>query len=243
MRCLSKTWGWIRPPRSACCCSASPRYAAGCGWARSPRWTSGSRPYTIPGLERTRREYMQHHLALAGRSDTLFSDDAVALIHQVSRGLPRLVNNLAVAVADRRVRCQQGDRRRVRRPRRGRRSLRRMTLSLFDAARGPAGRQRRSGARRAGRRRRTPPPTRPARRDRQHARAAHRGRPRRDPHPAARRLRRRRRPRRLVPVEATRHHPNEFMILVGDSAKARRARPGTTSAAARHRRPLDSRGP
>ena len=52
-----------------------------------------------------------HHLKLAGRSDTLFSDDAVALIHEVSRGLPRLVNNLAVAVADRRVRRQQGDRR------------------------------------------------------------------------------------------------------------------------------------
>lgn len=26
----------------------------------------------------------------------MFSDDAVALIHQVSRGLPRAVNNLAV---------------------------------------------------------------------------------------------------------------------------------------------------
>ena len=37
------------------------------------------------------------NLALAGRSDTLFSDDAVALIHDTSRGLPRLVNNLAVA--------------------------------------------------------------------------------------------------------------------------------------------------
>jgi len=40
--------------------------------------------------------YIAHHLALAGRSDTLFSDDATALIHQVSRGLPRAVNNLAV---------------------------------------------------------------------------------------------------------------------------------------------------
>ena len=33
---------------------------------------------------------------LAGRSDTLFSDDALALIHQVSRAVPRAVNNLAV---------------------------------------------------------------------------------------------------------------------------------------------------
>ena len=40
--------------------------------------------------------YITHHLTLAGRSDTLFSDDATALIHQVSRGLPRAVNNLAV---------------------------------------------------------------------------------------------------------------------------------------------------
>ncbi len=40
--------------------------------------------------------YLAHHLKLAGRSDTLFSDDATALIHQISRGLPRAVNNLAV---------------------------------------------------------------------------------------------------------------------------------------------------
>lgn len=40
--------------------------------------------------------YLRHHLALAGRSDNLFSDDAVALIHQTSRGYPRAVNNLAL---------------------------------------------------------------------------------------------------------------------------------------------------
>jgi type II secretory pathway predicted ATPase ExeA len=40
--------------------------------------------------------YLSHHLKLAGRSDTLFSDDALALIHQVSRGLPRAINNLAI---------------------------------------------------------------------------------------------------------------------------------------------------
>lgn len=39
--------------------------------------------------------YIEHHLKLAGRSDRLFSDDAIALIHEVSRGLPRQVNNLA----------------------------------------------------------------------------------------------------------------------------------------------------
>ena len=41
--------------------------------------------------------YVRHHLQLAGRADPLFSDDAVAAIHQASRGYPRQVNNLAVA--------------------------------------------------------------------------------------------------------------------------------------------------
>jgi len=40
--------------------------------------------------------YIAHHLKLAGRADTLFSDDATTLIHQVSRGLPRAINNLAL---------------------------------------------------------------------------------------------------------------------------------------------------
>ena len=54
--------------------------------------------YAINGLSATETQsYVEHHLALAGRSDTLFSDDAVALIHDTSRGLPRLINNLAVA--------------------------------------------------------------------------------------------------------------------------------------------------
>ncbi|MGI9002215.1 MAG: ExeA family protein [Pseudonocardia sp.] len=41
--------------------------------------------------------YLRHHLTLAGRSDTLFSDDAITLIHTTSRGYPRAVNNLAIA--------------------------------------------------------------------------------------------------------------------------------------------------
>ena len=40
--------------------------------------------------------YIGHHLSLAGRSDPLFSDDAIGLIHQTARGIPRAVNNLAV---------------------------------------------------------------------------------------------------------------------------------------------------
>ena len=40
--------------------------------------------------------YVKHHLGLAGRTDTLFSDDALAVIHQASRGLPRAINTLAL---------------------------------------------------------------------------------------------------------------------------------------------------
>lgn len=53
--------------------------------------------YTMTGMTRDETSsYVGHHLKLAGRSDTLFSDDALNLIHQVSRGLPRAINNLAV---------------------------------------------------------------------------------------------------------------------------------------------------
>jgi type II secretory pathway predicted ATPase ExeA len=53
--------------------------------------------YSMPPMngEET-ASYVKHHLALAGRTDTLFSDDAVALIHTTARGYPRAVNNLAL---------------------------------------------------------------------------------------------------------------------------------------------------
>ena len=53
--------------------------------------------YAIPPMsQRDTADYIAHHLQLAGRADTLFSDDAVTRIHKASRGLPRAVNNLAV---------------------------------------------------------------------------------------------------------------------------------------------------
>jgi type II secretory pathway predicted ATPase ExeA len=53
--------------------------------------------YSMPGMDPAETGlYIAHHLKLAGRSDTLFSDDAITLIHQVSRGIPRAINNLAV---------------------------------------------------------------------------------------------------------------------------------------------------
>lgn len=39
--------------------------------------------------------YVAHHLELSGRSNTLFSDNALACNHQAARGLPRAVKNLA----------------------------------------------------------------------------------------------------------------------------------------------------
>lgn len=53
--------------------------------------------YTLTAMTPTEtKTYLAHHLALAGRSDTLYSDDAIALIHQIGRGIPRAINNLAV---------------------------------------------------------------------------------------------------------------------------------------------------
>ena len=53
--------------------------------------------YAIPPMTRADTgDYIAHHLRLAGRTDTLFTDDAVARIHKASRGLPRAVNNLAI---------------------------------------------------------------------------------------------------------------------------------------------------
>jgi type II secretory pathway predicted ATPase ExeA len=41
--------------------------------------------------------YLRHHMALAGREEPLFADDAVARLHRASSGLPRALNNAAVA--------------------------------------------------------------------------------------------------------------------------------------------------
>jgi type II secretory pathway predicted ATPase ExeA len=41
--------------------------------------------------------YLRHHMALAGREEPLFADDAVARLHRVANGLPRALNNAAIA--------------------------------------------------------------------------------------------------------------------------------------------------
>jgi type II secretory pathway predicted ATPase ExeA len=54
--------------------------------------------YTMTGMTtQETTKYVETHLAWAGRTDRLFSDDALAVIHQSSRGYPRAVNNLALA--------------------------------------------------------------------------------------------------------------------------------------------------
>ena len=42
-------------------------------------------------------QYLRHHLALVSRTDPLFADHAVARLHKASLGLPRALNNAAVA--------------------------------------------------------------------------------------------------------------------------------------------------
>ena len=41
--------------------------------------------------------YLRHHLALSGRDEPLFADDAIARLHRVANGLPRALNNAATA--------------------------------------------------------------------------------------------------------------------------------------------------
>ena len=55
--------------------------------------------YHIPAPALTAEEasgYLRAHLSLAGRSDTLFSDETVRSIHGQARGMPRAINRLAI---------------------------------------------------------------------------------------------------------------------------------------------------
>jgi hypothetical protein len=53
--------------------------------------------YSIAGMSAPdTANYIRHHCKIAGRADTVFSDDAIGLIHNASRGYRRAVNNLAL---------------------------------------------------------------------------------------------------------------------------------------------------
>jgi type II secretory pathway predicted ATPase ExeA len=54
--------------------------------------------YTLPPMDLAESLlYVKHQLAVAGRTQPLFADDAVARLHQAANGLPRSLNNLALA--------------------------------------------------------------------------------------------------------------------------------------------------
>ena len=70
--------------------------------------------YAMTGMsDAETKTYLAHHLTLAGRSDTMFSDDAIALIHQVGRGIPRGGQQPRRPSTRRRVRDRQGPHRRI----------------------------------------------------------------------------------------------------------------------------------
>ena len=53
--------------------------------------------YALAGMSADETaDYITHHLKIAGRADTLFSADAITVIHNAARGYPRAVNNLAI---------------------------------------------------------------------------------------------------------------------------------------------------
>ena len=54
--------------------------------------------YTITPMDLAESAaYLAHHLHLAGRTEPLFADDAIARLHRLAGGLPRKLNNAATA--------------------------------------------------------------------------------------------------------------------------------------------------
>lgn len=55
--------------------------------------------YHMAGLtsDEEARDYVLHHLKVAGRSDPLFEEPAFAILRQIGQGLPRKIGNLATA--------------------------------------------------------------------------------------------------------------------------------------------------
>jgi general secretion pathway protein A len=54
--------------------------------------------YHLSGLDRSEANaYITHHLAIAGRTDPLFTDDVIEEIFQQTKGIPRVINNLCYA--------------------------------------------------------------------------------------------------------------------------------------------------
>ncbi|MFB7089167.1 hypothetical protein [Streptomyces sp. NPDC056296] len=81
--------------------------------------------YQMPTMTKEETaSYIKHHITIAGRGDTLFSDDAVELIHLTSRGLPRWISNIAWQSLIAAFTRGEGHRRRVLHPHRHHRDTR-----------------------------------------------------------------------------------------------------------------------
>jgi type II secretory pathway predicted ATPase ExeA len=72
---------------TSACTTAGPR----------PRTTTTPNSTTPGPTSGESSAYLRHHLALAGRDEPLFADDAIARLHRASGGLPRALNNAATA--------------------------------------------------------------------------------------------------------------------------------------------------
>ena len=81
--------------------------------------------------------YLNHHLKIAGRADTLFSADAITVIHNAARGYPRAVNNLAINALTAAFARKPGHRRRESRPHRRHRKRRRLNTRHHHRSRPP----------------------------------------------------------------------------------------------------------
>jgi len=92
---LSATF-WSKPSRRSPCRSRSQELERRTEEVDRMRWQQVE--HVVAHVHGSRRDHrcVKHHLVLAGRSDTFFSDDALVVVHQASRGLPREVNNLAL---------------------------------------------------------------------------------------------------------------------------------------------------
>lgn len=54
--------------------------------------------YHLSGMDKAEaKPYISHHLAIAGRTDPLFSDEVIEEIFQQAKGIPRLINNFCYA--------------------------------------------------------------------------------------------------------------------------------------------------
>ena len=61
-------------------------------------WQRTTFRYHLAGVNKSEaKSYITHHLALAGRTDPLFSDDVIEEIFQQAKGIPRVMNNLCYA--------------------------------------------------------------------------------------------------------------------------------------------------